>query len=296
MEVMAAARLLWARRRLLAVAGVVAIVIGVLAVDQVSPGLPPTLHSRQTSSGQAWAMVLVDTPRSQIADVAPPNFNPPQLTGQASLLADLLATAPVAEEIAARARIPGDQLLVTPPPSSLGTPLRPSALGLAGEHAAAATPAPFKLTVSLDQNLPIIGLSTVAPDAAAAQRLAASAIAVLRARLGAISTAQQVPAQKQLVVNAIQPPTATTVVHGARKLYGMAAAVVVFFLSCLAIVVGTRARQRRRADAADGGEALELDRRPPERVVEAESETLRAAFTGLGHGREPASVGRERDR
>ncbi len=252
MELTAALRLLWTRKPIVAVGFVLAFVVAVLMVYQVKPGLPPQIHSKQSSMGVGSAIVLIDTPHSQIADLVPQNFDPGELNNQTSLLGSLMATYPVAEEIAAQAHIPGDQFLVTPPPSSLGAPIRPTPLGQAGAKGAASVPASYKLSVSLDANLPMLAISTVAPDPQSALRLANTAISVLREHLNAIADAQGVPESRRLVVNVIDPARAVLVVSGARKLYGMVAAIVVLGLFCLGVVVITRSRERRKAALAEG--------------------------------------------
>ena len=244
MELRIAARLLWSRRGKVVAGFIAALLIGVLMVYHVSLGFPPKLVSQAHYVGQASAQVLIDTPKSQIADLKP--IDPNLLYSRASILADLVATAPVQQEIAEQARIPAVQLEVTPPPSSVIAPIRATPLAVDGTKAASADNS-WQLTVTIDPNLPIIAFSTVAPSAADAQQLATATLTVLRRHMGAIAASQHVPDDQRPVMNPIGPPLSASVPVGPRKLYGLAAFVVLFFVICFTIVVTAGKAERRKA-------------------------------------------------
>lgn len=256
MELIAVLRVLWARRWLVGSAFIVAVAIGVLMTYNVSLGVPPKLDRKQHLIGQASAQVLIDTPSSQVANLAP-TIDPNALYTRASLLADLMGTAPAQQAIAARLGIPVWDLSVTPPPTSIAVPIKATPLALAGTRVGAAR-SRWQLAINVDPNLSIIAFSAIAPSPGQAGQLTNAAIAVLRERVKLAMTGQKVPALQQVVVNVIDPSRGGVLATGPRKLYGIAAALVVFFLSCFAIVVGSGLRRRVS------------DRQPPAEVAEAE--------------------------
>jgi hypothetical protein len=248
MELTVAANLLWSRKFKVATAFLLAGLVGVLMVYSVTPGFPPTFKSQSHYVGQASAQVLIDTPKSQIADLKP--IDPNLLYSRASILADLVATAPVQQEVAEEARIPAAQLEVTPPPSSVIAPIRATPLAVEGTKAASLDNS-WQLTVTIDPNLPIIAFSTVAPTAADAQRLATATLTVLQRHMGAIAASQHVPSTSRPVMNAIGPPLSASVPVGPRKLYGVAAFIVLFFIGCFLIVVTAGKAERLKAQEAE---------------------------------------------
>jgi hypothetical protein len=245
-ELIAVGKILWLRRRLIAAAFVVAMLVGVAMCYSVSFGLPPKLHGKQHEVGQGAAQVLIDTPSSQLADLGSPNdpaTQDPNLYSQASLLADVVATQPIQDAIAAKAGIPADALVVKPPTDSVAVPIRATPLALAGKKAE--KPGQWTLAVTIDPSLPIIAFSTVAPTPDGARRLASAAIAALAQHLDALAAAQRIPNQRRLVVNTIDPPGAAPLAVGPRKMYAVAVAMVLFFALSFGIVVLTARRQRR---------------------------------------------------
>jgi hypothetical protein len=242
MELIAVGQVLWARRRLVGVGLLLSILIGASIAYNVSLGLPPKLHSRQHLIGQAVTQVLIDTPTSQVVHLG--SQNDATLYEQATLLADLMASAPVQEALARDLRIPVAALKVTPPPSSIVQPIRASPLALAGENVSAVT-ATWKFAIAVDPSLPIISLSAQAPTPRGALRLVSDAIAILRERLDAVAVSQHVPDSERLVVNAIDPPSAGPLLVGPRKLYGFAATVITFLAINFVIVIASGVLKRR---------------------------------------------------
>jgi hypothetical protein len=260
-ELISYVRLLWSRRWLTALVLVAAILVGVLVSYRVTLSLPPRLHTRVHYLGEASAQVLIDTSHSQIADLNPdPTAPAGYLDGHATLLADLLATSPIDQTIAQRVDIPFNQLKVTPPPGSIVPPVKASPLAIAAEKSDGAAAGPYELTITVEPDLPIIALTTVAPTPQQAQQLATATINVLTERVDALATKQSVPTAERALVDQIGPPRAGPVARGPRKLYGLAAVVIVFLLGTFAIVAATgtdRRRASRRASAAH--EAIDAD-------------------------------------
>jgi hypothetical protein len=247
MELISFGRILLARRLLVAVGLVFAIAAGVFVSYRVSLGVPPTLHSRQYYVGEGSAQVLIDTPKSQIADLNTANPTAAALLyTRATLLANLMATAPVQQEIAAQVGIPVNQLSVTPPLGSVVPPIKATPLAVAGKAVEAPT-GRWQLSIAVDPTLPIIAFSTEAPTSQHAEQLATAAVTVLSRHVNAIINGQHIPSYQQAVLNPIGPPQAVAVARGPRKVYGLAAAVILFFLISFGIVAAS-GRARRRKD------------------------------------------------
>jgi hypothetical protein len=79
---------------------------------------------------------------------------------------------------------------------------------------------------------------------------------VLSQSIDTTATNDSIPASKRLVVDVIGPPLGAYLQTGPKKLYGAAAAVVLFVLICLGIVVlggrrAVRAAKPRQQDQAE---------------------------------------------
>jgi hypothetical protein len=232
MELIGILRVLRSRRLLVAIGLLCAIAIGVVVDFRVSLGLPPTLQSRQYKVGLASASVLIDTPTSAVADLSPVGAE--VLTGRAQLLADLMATPPVQTLIARQAGVPLRQL-ITVGPAGAGIPPVPTSLS---QQAAQLKPTnTYRLTIASEQTLPIIAVSTEAPDAPRAARLADSAVNALGQYLSSIASFQRIPPDKRPVVTSLGSAQAGEGVRGTRRIYGLVAGILAFGFFCSAIVL-----------------------------------------------------------
>ena len=167
MELVGLARVLWRRRRLIALGAVVAIALGI-----VLGGAQPA------RSGFAQTAVLVDTPKSQLIDNAP--LGADSLNWRASLISHLAASEPSKERLARRLGIRRNELAVVDP--ALAQPVIPSSLPKAASQVAGMTAVPYVLTVhTRDDTMPVISIDAVAPDRRAAEELATAAREILKA-------------------------------------------------------------------------------------------------------------------
>src|SRR4051812_2568501 len=99
MDTVTILRRLWRFRLFVALAALVAIGMGCLVVYRYSP--PLKLESRKYEVGVATARILVDTPASQVVDVAPKGSD--VLGGRATLLANLMVDGEIKTAIAKKA-------------------------------------------------------------------------------------------------------------------------------------------------------------------------------------------------
>lgn len=241
-----------ARFRLLVLAvGLLAVVVGLSNGYRI--GLPPSLESRQYQVGIASATALVDTPRSQVVDLGgETGTDVATLSARASLMASLVASSPLKDEIARRAGIAPDQLIASPP-ATVGPAASP-APHVSGSSISASDPRAHVLRADVPAlesgAMPIITVDTQAPEPARAARLADEAVAVLKAHVKSVAGLDRVPEGRRIVLTQLGPARAATVSRGPRALFGLLAAIAVFGLGCGAILGISRlsAAWRRTSD------------------------------------------------
>ena len=115
MTVVAVLRELWRYRRLVIAGAIVALVFQVMLVYNVSLGIPPKLESRQYNVGVASGAVLIDSQSSQAVDLGggegEVKVDVASLSARAQLLANLLVTRPLRDEIAKGAGVAPDRMI-----------------------------------------------------------------------------------------------------------------------------------------------------------------------------------------
>jgi hypothetical protein len=221
MEVLGVVRILWRRRLAVAVGLVVAAGLGLM-----SGGTDPT------STGVAATRVTLDTPRSQLVDVAPAGAD--TLAWRAGLLTHLAATEPVRRRIARRLGIRVDRLALVDP--SVASPVVEASLPKAAAEVAALDNAtPYVLTMSLaDGALPIISVEAQALDRTRAVRLARAGASLLESERSSGAGARRQP----FVVQRIAPIHAKTVVSNRGPVKSIAVSVFLFGLWCAGVALG----------------------------------------------------------
>lgn len=230
----------------MAAAVLLALVGGLLVLYRV--GLPP--QNRQYSVGVATIDAIVDTPRSQVVDLAgTQGTDIASLAARASLLASLVAVSPIREEVATRAGIPPQRLIGLPPvrpgpESRRPRPVSGATIAIDDPEANILRPSvPF---LAAGDN-PIIEIEAQAPDAAAAARLATAALVALQAYLERVATADGVPANRRLVLQQFAPAAASTQRRGPSSFVAVLIGLGVLGVGCAGIVIATTLRTSLRA-------------------------------------------------
>src|SRR3954464_987519 len=247
MDIVTILRDLWRRRLLVVGVYLIALLAGIAVVYQIS--FPPKLESRKYEVGVATAKILVDTPSSQVVEVAPKGSD--SLGVRANLLASLMVDGVVKSAIAQRAGLAPNQLVgVTDAATEPGPPAPPprrDAFVLKTQV----------LTNTTGDQLPIIQLDAQAPDRAGAATLANAAIAGLRDYLDSKAALQQIPNADRLQVTGLGAPVATVAVRGPSNVLAIVVVIFVFGLGCacilaaLALSRGWRAASERERLAVD---------------------------------------------
>ena len=254
-------RELWRRRFVVGIGIAYALLVVVLMTYRVSFGIPPKIESRQYTAGIAASDVLVDSPNSQIVDVGGGNADVEGatidlggLSTRARLLANLMSSSPLKDNIAKAAGIRADHLIVIAP---TGDDLTPQPTGSSttvkvkmGDRDATV------LGLFVDETLPILTMRVQAPAPETAELLATSAVKELREYLKSVASADKVPDARQLVIEPLGPATSAPVVKGPRRLFAILAGLFVIVLWCVATVMIPRfARTWRDAARAEAEEA-----------------------------------------
>ncbi len=211
MELIAVFRLLWQRRLLVVVGAVLA--VGAALV--LGPSPTPT-------RGFAATRVLLDTSRSQLAADAP--FGADTLAWRATLAAQTLGTDANRRSIAGGAGIRLDQFDVTD--IQLTTPTVPASLPKAATQAAYSSKKPYSIDVFTDDVIPMITISTTAPDRESAVKLAESTVAALKSYTEAPPNSERMA----LKVRTVSPVDSVTIPggHGRKKM-----AAIAMILACM---------------------------------------------------------------
>jgi hypothetical protein len=236
----------------LAVSAVVATLAALASLYTVSL-LPPGLHSRELQISAAAAHVLVQLPpeltptrRATASDIE-------SLSKRTALLGQLMASAPVVDEIARRMRLaPQEIAAVAQITGNVPATMKEPDSEQRG-HDIVASHDRYRLDVQSKPNVPVLDVYTQAPTPASARRLANAAIQGLRtsmrrraARAGAdpakLVTLRQIGATRGGVINGGAPV----------QIAGLTF-VVMFGVTWGLLLLGMRLRRRTPA-ARDGGE------------------------------------------
>jgi hypothetical protein len=233
MSTAALLRELWRLRRAVAVFAFAAIAIALLLMFRIS--FPPSLQSRHHEIGVASTSALIDTPSSQVVDLGGRDSAvAPLLPGRAALLASLLATSPLKDEIARRAGIPSRTLIAVGAPASSGTGT--AAPLTTGNTIHPDDPRASIVTFQTDTTLPLLTVNVQAPDIALATRLANGTVQTLQAHLATVAAAQGIPEGRRVVVKQLGPARFGTATRGPSRLIALVAASFLFVLACGALL------------------------------------------------------------
>jgi hypothetical protein len=222
-EIVTILRELWRLRFLVALAALVAIAIGWGVAYQFS--FPP--KSRSYTVGIATARILVDTPDSQVVEVAPEGSE--MLGSRANVLANLMVDGELKAAIAQRAHLAPNKLVAAA--ESAGGP----------EAVTPLTRDSYALTTGVVVNtdlaeLPIIKVEAQAPDTKRAIELANAAVAGLSDYLDQKASTEKVEAGRRLRVSGLGSAQGHAAARGAGRIMALAAAVFLFAISCAAIL------------------------------------------------------------
>ena len=257
MGFVAVLRELWRFRVPVVAAACFALFVGVLLMFRVS--VPGGIDSRRYDVGLASTTALVDTPSSQVVDLGDTGTDVGSLSVRASLLASLMTSSPIKDQIARRAGVNPETLIAIPPSSSgPGATPAPSVPGTEKPNAVI-----LRASVPILESgeVPIISVTTQAPDAASAGKLADQAVAVLRMHLDSVAGQGRVPTKRRVIVRQLGPARASSVRRGPGPALAVMVALAVFGVGC-AVLLGlswlVREWRAQPAEEDEQGEPAEV--------------------------------------
>jgi hypothetical protein len=253
-------RELWRLRLGVGLSFLLAVLIAISSIDHV--GLfPPKITSRQLEIAAASTRVLIDSPRSEIIDLRTDTYAFTSLTTRAALLGNVMASAPVREYIARRAKIDPQRIQAVAPitanvPRNLtepGSEKRSSDILRSTDQ--------YRLDIQANPTVPILNVSAQAPNKDAAERLANGAVDGLRDYLAALAVRQGTDPKKQVRLEQLGRARGGVINKGIGLQIALLSFVFVFVLSCCAVLFLARVHRGWSAAAAD--EDREVPAGPP---------------------------------
>jgi hypothetical protein len=250
MELARTLKILWHRRRAVALGAAVALIAALLSIYRVGL-LPPSLESRTNVFATASSQILVDTPDSAFADLS---NDLEALEVRASVFARFLASPAAVALIAEEAELPFDAIeargpfeLNLPEVQRAPTAERRSSQIL-GEGAL------YRLRFENSVALPIVSVFAQAPEREEAMALAAAAPAALSGYIERIQAQQQTPADRQVEIRQLGDATGGIVNQGANLQIATLVFIVVLGGWCM-LLIPARTIARGWRDAGGGERA-----------------------------------------
>lgn len=276
---------LWRRRLLVVAGGLLALAIGVLLAFHYTP--PLKLQSRAYSVGIASTTALLDTPSSQVVDLGDQTDAAANqagtLPGRAALIASVLTTSPLKDEIAKQAGIDPRTLIAGAPAPGSTLPIAPiGSLSINDRRASL-------LTVTATEGLPMLAVDVTAPDEQTAARLSNGAIKVLQQHLDTLATAGGVPVNRRLVVKQLGAAREATSKRGPSRKIAAIVSILLFGMVCGSIIAfGWFAKRWRQSEGLELFPPIEWQTIPAEEYIPPAIETVADAQEHVHHhGHEP---------
>jgi hypothetical protein len=238
---------LWRRR--IAVVAVVAIAFIVsLALAYKISVFPPGLSHRSISNGSAETHILVDSPRSSVADLNR-SFDP--LVARAQVFAQLMTTAPVVDRIAKIAGVPSSAITASDDNSTLNVPtseteptapIRSSDISREKLH--------YRITFRAEPEQPTVTIFGQGPNAAEAIKITNAAAKGAAEWVQDTQNKQLVPDSRRTQLTQLGAATGGTVNSGASRILAALAFFVIIGAGCLLILlIGNTIPAVRRANS-----------------------------------------------
>jgi hypothetical protein len=267
---------LWRRRLAVAAVAAFALVVAIALAYKISV-FPPGVSHRSTSNGTAETHILVDSPRSSVADLNR-SFDP--LTARAQVLAQLMTTAPVIDRIAKIAGVPASAITASDDNSTLNVPtseveptasIRSSDITRESLH--------YRITFRAEPEQPTVTVFGQGPNAAEAIKITNAAAKGAAEWVRDTQNRQLVPDSRRTQLTQLGAATGGTVNAGASRIVAALAFIVILAAgSLLVLLVGNTIPAVRRANGQP-------------HVVEALPTAAAASGRGSGNARTARGTG-----
>jgi len=235
MELAETLRTLWSRR----------LVVALIFVLAGGAAFGAGRLARSTSTGTATVQILVDSPQSALADLLQSTA---PLTTRAALLAQVMASEAVLEEVAATAGVPVGELTAQGPYGGSGqaldviTPSEARASQLLGERAS------YRLTFVAQPEEPIVTASVQGPTAVAAGHVAEAVLPGVQRYVATLQKQGATKPARRVTIRQLGPAQAGTVNSSSRKALMAVGAVGALLFGLLSLLGFESLRRKPSAD------------------------------------------------
>ena len=243
-------KILWRRRRLVALGAVIAAIAATLSVATVS-FFPPGLTSRTNVFATASSQILVDTPDSSFADLS---YELEPLEVRAGVFARFMANPAATDLIAQQSGIPAGEIEAQGPYEQ-NLPLNEQE-PTAGKRSTQiiGNGALYRLRFENNPDLPIISVFAQAPTEKEALALAEAAPAALRVYVERLQERQHTPRKNRVEIRPLGHATGGVVNAGANTEIAILVFFVVFALWCILLIPANTIARGWRDDGDDDGD------------------------------------------
>jgi hypothetical protein len=232
-------RELWRLRLGVALSVILALLVAISSIDKVSL-FPPSAHGRDLEIAAASTHVLIDTPKSKVVDLRANTYDFTSLTTRADLLGNVMASAPVREFIARRAGVDARRIeAVAPVTANVPRVLTEPGSEKRSSDILRSTDQ-YRLDIQANPTVPILDISSQAPTKEAAERLANSAVDGLRDYLLALGARQGIDPKDQVRLEQLGRARGGVINHGVGLQIALLSFLVVFTVSCCAVLFLSR--------------------------------------------------------
>ncbi|HUA75981.1 MAG TPA: Wzz/FepE/Etk N-terminal domain-containing protein [Solirubrobacteraceae bacterium] len=231
MELNESLKILWSRK----------LVTGAIVLLAIVSAVAVRFVVKSTPSGAATVQILVDSPDSALANLSQETV---PLTTRASVLAQVMTSAGVLEQIAKASHVPAAELTAQGPYSGAGQSLNVITPSEARSTQLVAEGVKYRLTFVAQTNEPVVTASVQAPTAAAAANVAAGVYPGVQAYVTQLQKQSRTPAGHQVTIRQLGPPQAGPVSSSTRSTLMAAALLGVLLLGLLGLlgIEGVRRR------------------------------------------------------
>jgi hypothetical protein len=225
------------------------------SIEKVSL-FPPGVHSRNLETASASTRVLVDMPKSLALDLSVQVIDIESLTNRALLVGNLIGSAPVRETISRRVGVPAERLEVSAPL----TREWPRAMQQAGTKRSTSdilkSPDQYRINVRANPTVPVLEISTQAPTAQAAERLADGAVLGTEDYLRDLAARQGLSVDKQVKLEQLGRARGGVINEGVSVKVALLSFMLALSASCAGVLLLARIRRgwgiRGQAEMAGG--------------------------------------------
>lgn len=247
MELAVILKILWSRK----------FVVAVIVVLAGGAAFGAGQLAKATPTGTATVQILVDSPQSALADLLQ---NTAPLTTRAALLAQVMASEAVLEEIAYTAGVPVSALTAQGPYSGSGEPLDAITPAEARANQLLGERSRYRLTFVAQPDEPIVTASVQGPNPAIAGHVAEAVLPGVQRFVAALQQQGATKAAQRVTIRQLGPAQVGSVNSSSRKALMAVGGLGVLLLGLL-LLLGIEVLRRPPKEEVEGA-AYEQEHQP----------------------------------